>query len=257
MSSIYSLISAGNIFERQMDTSANNLANANSTGYKEDQLAFREILSKAQKIVPQSGEELFLNHENLDQYVGMDKSAVMVDSVGNNFAQGPMKATNNALDLALENEGFFAISTPQGERFTRNGSFTLDAKNQIVNSEGNVLLGQTGKPIVANGTVINIDENGGVAVDGQVVDSLKLVRFRNPNGLQKLGQGFYAPVDSDNPPVVNKEIRVKQGTIEDSNVNTVKEMVRMIQANRSYESVMKSMSHIDQLNKKAISIVQA
>ena len=106
-SSITSLVSAGSVLERKLDNLSNNLANVNTPGYKEDQLSFREILSKATKITPESDEEQFLNHEYLDLYVGMDKSAVAVDAVGKNFSPGNLESTENPLDLALETDGFF------------------------------------------------------------------------------------------------------------------------------------------------------
>ena len=85
MSGVYSLVKAAGAVERKMDTVSNNLANVNTTGFKEDQPSFREVLSKAQQVLPESEEERFLSHEYLDQYVGMEKSAVTVDEIGKNF----------------------------------------------------------------------------------------------------------------------------------------------------------------------------
>lgn len=255
MSGIYSLISAGKINERKVENSANNLANVDTVGYKEDQLSFREILSTASRVPPESDEELFLTHEYLDMYVGMDKSAVMVDEVAKNFEPGTLKRSGNPLDIAIESEGFFSVSTPQGERYTRAGQFTLDKKNQITNQDGYALLGEKG-PIVAKGNNIIIDEDGGINVDGQLVDKLKTVLFKRPERLQKLGRSYFAPIDNDNVPISSKKIKVRQGMVEKSNVNTVKEMTRMIDANRAYESVQKALSHIDTMNEQAISITK-
>ncbi len=253
MSGIYSLVSAGKVLEKKMEITTNNLTNVDTIGYKEDQPTFREVLSTANRVVPESDEELFLNHEYLDLYVGMDKSSVIIDEVGKNFAKGPMRFTDNALDVAIDNEGFFTIATPQGNRYTRTGQFTLDGKGEIVTHEGHPVLGQNG-PITVQGTVIEIDDDGQVHVDGQFVDKLNLVQFRDPDGLQKLGKSFYAPIGSDNVPVSSDEIKVRQGMVEESNVSTVKEMVGMIGANRAYETVRKAMTTIDRLDEKAISI---
>ena len=150
MSGLTSLVQAGGVLEKKIETVANNLANASTVGFKEDQPSFREVLSTVQRVVPQSDEENFLSHEYLDQYVGMDKSAVMVDEIGKNFTTGRFRDTGNELDLALENEGFFSISTPQGERFTRAGNFKLDSQGRMVTQDGFPLLGKKG-PIQIKG----------------------------------------------------------------------------------------------------------
>lgn len=253
MSGIYSLVSAGKAMERKVETSTNNLSNLDTVGYKEDQLTFREVLSTANRIVPESGEEKFLSHEYLDLYVGMDKSSVIVDGSDSNFEMGPLRYTQNPLDLALGTEGFFTIATPQGNRYSRAGQFNLDSQSKIVTDDGFPLLGKNG-PITIKGKDIEIDESGSVYVDGNFVDSLKLVRFRDQAGLQKLGRSFYAPISSDNVPKDSDDIKVQQGMVEQSNVSTIKEMVGMIGANRAYESVRKAMSTVDRVDEKAISI---
>ena len=144
MSGMTSLVQAAGVIEQKMETVANNLANVNTVGFKEDQTSFREVLSTVQRVVPESLEERFLSHEYLDDYVGMDKSAVIVDEVGKNFEPGRMRSTGNDLDFAIANEGFFTIETPQGERFTRNGHFEIDSEGRIVTSEGFLVLGEKG-----------------------------------------------------------------------------------------------------------------
>ena len=129
MSGITSLVQAAGVVEHKMETISNNLANVNTVGFKEDQPSFREILSTVQRITPESDEEKFLSHEYLDDYVSMDKSAVIVDEIGKNFELGRIRFTGNDLDFALANEGFFTIATPQGERYTRGGNFQLDSKS--------------------------------------------------------------------------------------------------------------------------------
>ena len=256
MSGMTSLVQAAGVIEHKMETVANNLANVNTVGFKEDQPSFREVLSTVQRVVPESLEERFLSHEYLDDYVGMDKSAVIVDEVGKNFEPGRMRSTGNDLDFAIANEGFFTIETPQGERFTRNGHFQMDSEGRIVTNEGYFVLGGKGPITVKNGP-IHIDESGQVHVDGKISDSFRLVRFRHQDQLQKLGRGFFAPVNKDDLPKVSADIQIKQGMLEDSNVNSMLEMTRMISATRAYESVHKALSRIDRLDEKAISMVQA
>ncbi len=255
MSGIYPLVKAAGVMERKMDTLTNNLANVNTAGFKQDQPAFREVLSQAQQVLPESPEEQFLSHEYLDQYVGMEKSAVTVDEIGKNFSPGPMNYTGNALDLALNNEGFFSVQTPWGQRFTRNGSFQLNPEGVIVTQDNYPVLGENG-PIKAIGQEILVDDRGRVQVDGNIIDRLLTVRFRNQDNLQKLGNSFYAPLSSDDVPIPSEEVTVQQGSLEGSNVNTVQEMTRMITANRTYESIHKSLTSIDKMNEKAISLAR-
>ena len=256
MSGVISLVQAAGVIEHKMETLSNNLANVNTVGFKEDQPSFREVLSTVQRVTPESLEERFLSHEYLDDYVGMDKSAVVVDEVGKNFELGRMRFTGNDLDFAISNEGFFTIATPQGERYTRGGNFQLDSTGRIVNNDGYPVLGKNGEIEIKEG-FINVNESGQLSVNGVIQDSLKLVRFQNQDKLQKLGQGFFAPINVNNLPVVSNEIKVKQGMLEDSNVNSMLEMTRMINATRAYESVHKALSRLDKLNETAISLVKA
>ena len=252
---ILSLVSASRVLEKQLDTVANNLANVNTTGFKGDQLSFREVLSQAQRTPAQSQEEQFLSHEYLDLYVGMDKSAVTVDEAGKNFSPGRMQKSSNPLDVAIANEGFFTVMTPQGVRYTRVGKFQLNEKAQLSTHEGNLVLGKNG-PLTLAGEDIVIDREGGVSLDGKPVDTLQVVRFVDPSRLQKLGKSMFAPVEQDNVAIPVKEPNLQQGMTEGSNVDTVKEMVQMVAANRSYETVQKALSNIDGLNEKALSIVR-
>ena len=254
MSGLTSLVQASSVLEKKIETVANNLANVNTVGFKEDQPSFREVLSIVQRVAPQSGQESFLSHEYLDQYVGMEKSTVVIDEIGKNFTNGRFRETGNELDLAIINEGFFSISTPKGERYTRAGHFQLDSQGRIVTDDGFPVLGEKGPIIVKEGGQLHIDKNGQVAVEGKVLDRFKTIRFRNQDRLQKLGKNFYAPIHSDDVPIPSKEIVVKQGTVEDSNVNTVMEMTRMVNATRSYEMVQRAISNLDTLDEKAISI---
>ena len=256
MSGMTSLVQAAGVIEHQMETVSNNLANVNTVGFKEDQPSFREVLSTAQRIAPESLEERFLSHEYLDDYVGMDKSAVVVDEVGKNFEIGRIRQTNNDLDFALANDGFFTIATPQGERFTRAGNFQLDSTGRIVTNDGYPVLGSKGEIIIKEGA-IQVNDSGQVSVDGIISDNFRLVRFQNQDHLQKLGQGFYAPVNSNDLPIASEEIQIKQGMLEDSNVNSMLEMTRMITATRAYETVHRALSRLDKLDEKAISLVQA
>ena len=186
----------------------------------------------------------------------MDKSAVIVDEIGKNFEPGRMRTTGNDLDFALANDGFFTIETPQGERFTRAGNFQLDGAGRIVTNDGYPVLGTNGIITIKEGA-IQVNESGQLSVDGVLADNFRLVRFQNQDQLQKLGQGFFAPVNRNVLPIASEEIQLKQGMLEDSNVNSMLEMTRMITATRAYETIHKALSRLDKLDEKAISMVQA
>ena len=256
MSGMTSLVQAAGVIERKMETVSNNLANVNTVGFKEDQPSFREVLSTAQRLAPESLEERFLSHEYLDDYVGMDKSAVVVDEIGKNFEIGRMRTTGNDLDFALANEGFFTINTPQGERFTRAGNFQLDSTGRIVTNDGYPVLGKNGVITIKEGT-IQVNESGHLSVDGVLEDNFRLVRFQNQNQLEKLGQGFSAPVNKNDLPILSEYVQLKQGMLEDSNVNSMLEMTRMNTATRAYETIHRALTRLDKLDEKAISMVQA
>ena len=124
----------------------------------------------------------------------------------------------------------------------------------MVTQDGFPLLGKKGRIQIKGNGPIEVDENGQVAVEGTVLDQLKTVRFRNQDQLQKLGNHFYAPIRNDDVPIPSREILVRQGILEQSNVNTVLEMSRMITATRSYEMVQKAITNLDSLDEKAITI---
>ena len=180
---------------------------------------------------------------------------MVVDEVGKNFETGRIRTTGNDLDFALANEGFFTIETPQGERYTRAGNFQLDASGRIVTNDGYPVLGTNGVITIKEGK-IQVNESGQLSLDGVIADNFRLVRFQKQDKLQKLGQGFFAPVNSNDLPIESEEIRLKQGMLEDSNVNSMLEMTRMITATRAYETVHRALTRIDKLDEKAISIVQ-
>ena len=124
----------------------------------------------------------------------------------------------------------------------------------MVTQDGFPLLGKKGPIQIKGNGPIQVDENGQVAVEGTVLDQLKTVRFRNQDQLQKLGNHFYAPIRSDDVPIPSREIVVRQGILEQSNVNTVLEMSRMLTATRSYEMVQKAITNLDSIDEKAITI---
>ena len=206
--------------ERQMDVIANNVANVNTNGFKADRSLFQEFLANGAR------EDNFM--------AGRDRriSHVMDRATFRDFAQGAFEPTKNPLDVAIDGGGFFVVQTPQGERYTRDGSFQINNQGQLVNSSGYPVLG-TGGPIQFQQTdkQINIAQDGNVTVlegtarTDSVRGKLRIVRFANPQALQKEGANLY----SGGAGVADTASVVRQGFVEKSNVNSVLEMSRLIE----------------------------
>jgi flagellar basal-body rod protein FlgF len=226
---------------RELDVVANNLANTDTTGYKADGSLFEEYLSSAAR-----GER------------GLPVSYVRDRATWVDMSRGPIQHTGNPLDLAIDGKAFFAVQTPRGVRYTRNGTFQLDASGQIVTADGDTVLGDGG-PIKLQPTdsQISISRDGiiSVRVGASNVDTqrgkLRLVRFANLRQLQKDGGGMFNYVGSGQPQDATKS-SVIQGALEKSNVRGVVEMSRMIEISRSYMQVAKILTLQSDLGQTAI-----
>ncbi|HHU73830.1 MAG TPA: flagellar basal-body rod protein FlgF [Clostridiales bacterium] len=230
--------------QKRLDIIANNLANAATTGYKEDSVtnqSFDHML--AVKIKDES--EAFV-----DRPIGRMSLGVKLGEVYTNYGQGSLKQTSNPYDLALEGQGFFALSVVDRDgnvntKYTRNGSFTMTRDGTIVDSNGNHLMGEAGEIVVpTDAGEIVIDENGGIYADGAYIDTIMMVDFEDYKYLTKTADSFYQTVEGaiQIPGTAN----IKQGYLEQSNVNVVSEMVEMISITRAYEANQKVMKSIDQ-----------
>ncbi|MDH5752431.1 MAG: flagellar basal-body rod protein FlgF [Deltaproteobacteria bacterium] len=254
---IYTLVSRGNVLDRKMTAIANNLANVNTVGFKEDQPVFQQLFATVNGVAQESDEEMFAHHEHLAPYTGVGNFYVSVADMGKNFKLGRLSHTGNNLDFAIASkEGFFSVSTPQGERYTRAGNFRLNTEGQLITAEGFQVNGKDGKPLTITGNKVELLEDGTILVDSKQIGGLRLVSFPFNERLQKLGGSLFAPVDADNPPRVLEDVKMVQGMVEESNVDTVREMVRMIEANRSYTSTQKALRVSDEMNEKAVSLAR-
>jgi len=253
---IYSLVSRGNTLQNQMDLVANNLANVSTVGYKEEQPAFQELFATTMGVAPESDEETFAHNDHLAPYTGVGAFYVSMADVGQNMAQGRLQTTDNPLDFAIvSKDGFFSVNTPQGERFTRAGNFHLAPSGQLVDPDGYAVNGKEG-PISIKGNEVTLAEDGTITVDGKRAGGLKIVSFPHPHRLQKMGGAMLAPADDGNMPSILEDVHLEQGVLESSNVNSVREMVRMIEANRAYTTMQKALTASDEMNRQTISLAQ-
>jgi flagellar basal-body rod protein FlgF len=210
----------------QHDYIANNLANAATPGFKAERLTF------VRRPDADSMEENPFSHNPV----------VLVDQ-----SPGTLYSTANPLDVAIQGEGFFVVETPQGEAYTRNGSFTVNKDKELVNQSGDAVMGESGK-ITITGSKIQIDNKGSVTVDGAEAGKLKIVSFKKTDALQKTGASLFKDSGQAGMTPV-EDVDIRSGALEQSNVQVVKEMIDMIDVQRSYEAYLKMMQTISEQDK--------
>ncbi|MDA0703496.1 MAG: flagellar basal-body rod protein FlgF [Proteobacteria bacterium] len=211
----YISLSRQAVVQRQMQVIANNIANASTPAFKSERLLF-------QQFVEQAGD-------------GTEISFVKDVAVIRDLSEGNFERTGNTLDLAINGEGYFAVETPNGTEYTRNGRFQLDGEGQLVTGSGYPVLGEGGRPIVLNPgeTDIEINADGTIGTSQGPIGRLKVVRFENEQDMQPTESGLY---ESDQAPLPSPDTKVVQGRVEASNVQPIVEMTRMIDAVRGYQS---------------------
>lgn len=247
----------------RLDLETNNLANAATTGYKADQaelLSFPEML--LHRVGGQHGDpeplhpmgvQVRSRPEGLDRLpfrqapaVGPLGTGVYVEGVFTSFRQGPLRETGNPLDLALEGPGFFAVETPAGVRYTRAGSFRLDAEGYLSDPAGHRVLGVDGPIQVGQEGPVAVGQDGAIFVAGALVGELLLVDFADPNAeLRKEGANLFAPQEEAEA-LAPEGTRVAQGMLEGSAVNVVEGLVRLIELQRAYESSQRVVRSYDE-----------
>jgi flagellar basal-body rod protein FlgF len=223
---------------RELDVIANNMANVTTNGFKARDARFREFL------MPTAKADAFPRPDQRLSYV-IDAGTPL------DLSTGAIETTGNPLNAAIKGDGFFAVQTPAGERYTRNGAFEISAQGQLVTSDGHLVLGQSG-PI----TIGPEETNVSIAPDGAVLTSqgergrIRLVRFNQPQALANEGANLFSSAEQPQPALTS---RIEGGAIERSNVKPVLEMSRLIDVNRSYTSVAGMISRMDELRRSAIS----
>ena len=216
-----------------MDIITNNMANVDNTGFKKDTPVVQSFSEEMMKIFNDDNERLIKRDNN----IGKVSLGNFITEVSTDFSAGSMKRTDGAYDLAIEGDGFFAIEAfnkngETVERYTRDGSFTINKNNELMTKEGNYVLGENGRIVIPNGNV-KISENGSVYSNNEFVDRIKIVDFENKETLRKYGDNLYDRIsETKDKPFTGK---ILQNHIEGSNVNIVQEMVRMIDVSRIYE----------------------
>jgi flagellar basal-body rod protein FlgG len=185
--------------------------------------------------------------------VGPLNNGIHIDEVVTDFVQGNLEGTQRLTDLALQGSGFFVVSTPNGQRYTRDGSFTVNSQGYLTNNDGHYLMGTNGRVHVGEGK-FSVDDQGNVTVDGSVVNKIRVVDFNDPNGLRKEGNNLYYNFSGQNV-LTPKETVVKQGFIENSNADISREMVDMMEVSRTYETNQRMIKMLDESLGKTVNEV--
>ncbi len=186
--------------------------------------------------------------------IGTMGSGVKATRLVTDFSQGNFVPTGGSLDVAIRGQGFIEVSTPFGTKYTRNGAMTLNEKKELVTSEGYFIQGFKGN-ITLDSDAVSINEFGEIIQNGEIVDKLKVVNFSNNGDLRKVGSALYDFSDKPAGEITGFEGQVVQGSIEQSNVNAISEMIRMISVQRDYESGQKLVKTIDDSLGRAVNEV--
>ena len=238
--------------QKSIDVVANNLANVNTTGFKRSRADFQDLIYQNLKSTGSPATNTTQVPTGIQ--IGLGSRLAAVTKI---FTAGDMTQTGNELDIAIEGNGFFPITLPDGTvGYSRAGAFKRDSTGQVVTSDGNPI--SPAITIPNNATKINIGSDGTVSVQvaGQTatttVGTLQLASFSNPSGLSSQGKNIYLPTDSSgaattSTPGQNGTGTVAQGLLEMSNVNVAEEMVNMIVGQRAYEINSKAVTAADEM----------
>ena len=238
--------------QTQLDVISHNLANVSTTGFKRNNAVFEDLIYQNLRQVGANTTEQ--NQLPTGLHLGLGVRTV---ATSRNFTQGSLQQSNNNLDVAINGNGFFGVTMPDGTiGYTRDGSFQVDAQGRVVTSSG--LPVANGITVPQGATSISISADGVVSAivagntQPQQLGSLAMSSFINSAGLQPMGQNLYLESAASGPPQqgtpgTNGLGIVRQGFVESSNVNVVEELVTMIQTQRAYEMNSKAIQTSDQM----------
>ncbi|MDE6844430.1 MAG: flagellar hook-basal body protein [Lachnospiraceae bacterium] len=257
--------------QHRMDVMTNNLANADTNGFKKEgatSQAFDSVLAYKIKDLSEAGniprlistpkavDEYELNNEANEDYLENRVTRVGMNlgvKTGENYvdySEGPMKVTENPLDLAISGNGFFAVeyTNKAGEtstKYTRDGNFTMDRQGYLVTQDGDFVLDDTGRRIRLNTVLpVSIDREGNITQDGETVATVGLTDFEDYDYLERFGENFFQPIEGATE--IEAESDIRAGVLEMANMSVVTEMVNMIAIQRQYDSNQKVITTYDE-----------
>ena len=241
--SFYNAVSSMITMENKQNTIVNNMSNANTTGYKSQELETESF----QDVLIQNRDKL-AGTMNVPQTIGSLNLGVKVNTVVTKFTQGDLRATDNQTDFGINGRGFFAIQKGNQTVFTRDGGFTVGNNGNLLTTTGDTVLSTTNQPIYVGDSKFTLGANNTINVPGQAPQTILTADFADYTKLKKIGDNYY----TGDSPIYNAKVDVKQNYLEASNVNVTNEMVNMLTTMRNFETNQKVVSMIDEtLNKAA------
>lgn len=225
------IVAAQDVLTQKLNVIANALSNTGTTGFKCSFLRTKET-----------------EHASPD---GTKVSYPQVAGTMYDFSQGGTKTTGVQTHVALMGKGFFKVQTQAGTKYSRNGEFSINAKNELIDSVGNLILSDKNSPIVfpENAGTISIDNKGVVSVNGEKVDKLGIINFKNDKLLKAYGNSFFDSDQAETP----SDALVSQGVLELSNVSSMQELVNMMEVEQRFMNLQKSLDEYDKSIKRTIS----
>ena len=223
---------------REFDLLANNIANADTVGFKVESLMLDDQPERPK--APRGGMQSPIHF-------------VMDKGVARDFGQGALRPTGAPLDMAVAGDGFFQIASPEGARFTRDGQFTTDAEGRLTTQAGDPVMSDSGSEIVLDMSKgpPKIAEDGTVSQGAQVLGRVGVYRFADLAALSKEGDSLYSNTSNLQPEQAN-DAKVVQGSVEGSNVQTILQMTRLIEVSRAYESTAKMIDSVGSLASQSV-----
>jgi len=225
---------------QKQDQIANNMANINTTGFKQSGL----FTVAYQNHLKNDNDQVFANRE------------FKVDEVYIDHTEGSMRSTGNDLDISIKGSGFFKVMTDDGVRYTRNGNFSLNNEGLIVAGDGSKLMGTEGYIRVEPNMKVTISSSGEVIQNGESKGVIKIVDFEKPYELKRHGNSYFTPLDIvEAVELESQGFVLNQGFLESSNVDLIRNMVQMISTYRNYEADQKALHSQDETLQKAVNEV--
>ncbi|MCC6764852.1 MAG: flagellar hook basal-body protein [Deltaproteobacteria bacterium] len=234
---IFSAMSGSLAAQTRLDALANNLANANTVGFKAERVLQRA--ERAGDVVPPPTAV---------------PTPVTRDWVETDFGQGSINKSGNPLDVALAGEGFFVVKTERGDRLTRSGDFAIDAAGYLATSDGSRVQGTSGDISIPKGPVV-FGADGSVRAGDQSVGQLRIVTVENPGKLVRESGTRFAAGDLALTDAARGSVQIVQGATESANLSPVEGLVAMIETVRGFETYMRAAERLDQMTSKAINDV--
>jgi flagellar basal-body rod protein FlgF len=229
---MYKALSGAVAQMRHLEVTSQDLANVNTSGYKRQRLAFSEVLATRLPANDRPG------------------GWVAIGDQRTQLEQGAVGGTGNPLDLAIEGDGFFVIQTSRGERYTRNGGFSLKADGTLITPTGDAVLGEGG-PVQITGQKVEVASDGSVRSDLGELGRIRIVRFIEPRQVVKEGANLFVTTPP-NVQAAGDNVRIVQGSLEQSNMSPIDGMISLITINRQFETYQRAMSLMDSATERMI-----